>query len=147
MGRALATLAACLVVASCSLMARPSANGVVPDADMLLQVDNESTLAVQLLVNGRPIAQVTGQSTVGLAADRLPALPWDARLVTPTGRVVLQLTVHSGDVSSVSNADGTSSSQGDGARVDLSCGRIDMWSGPPMLGPAPGSGTPGDCNP
>lgn len=32
-------------------------------------------------------------------------------------------------------------------RVDLSCGRLDMWSGPPLLGPFPGPGTPSDCNP
>jgi hypothetical protein len=35
--------------------------------------------------------------------------------------------------------------KGDGNRVDLSCGRIDVWAGPPLLGPAPGPGTPGDC--
>ncbi len=34
-----------------------------------------------------------------------------------------------------------------GARVDLSCGRIDIWSGTPMMGPAPGPGVPGDCDP
>ena len=39
------------------------------------------------------------------------------------------------------------SAQGDAVRVDLSCGRLDIWSGPPLLGPPPGPGTPGDCTP
>jgi len=37
--------------------------------------------------------------------------------------------------------------KGDAVRVDLSCGRLDIWSGPPLLGPAPGPGKPGDCAP
>ena len=59
----------------------------------------------------------------------------------------MELTVSAGDVWSQQNADGSGESKGDGARVDLSCGRIDVWSGTPMMGPAPGPGAPGDCDP
>ena len=45
-----------------------------------------------------------------------------------TGRTLLSLTVRSGDV-----IEGPNGSTGDGARVDLSCGGIDLWSGPPLL--------------
>ena len=37
--------------------------------------------------------------------------------------------------------------KGSGARVDLSCGRLDVWVGPPMHGPFPAPGRPGDCDP
>ena len=30
---------------------------------------------------------------------------------------------------------------------NLSCGRLDIWSGPPLSGPPPGPGKPGDCAP
>ena len=51
--------------------------------------------------------------------------------------------VHDGDV--YSSSDGRQS-HGVAARADLSCGRIDLWSGPPLAGPAPNPGTPGDCD-
>jgi hypothetical protein len=56
--------------------------------------------------------------------------------------VLVSMIVHDGDV--VAAADGD---KGDANRVDLSCGRLDIWSGPPLLGPAPGPGSPGDCGP
>jgi hypothetical protein len=57
------------------------------------------------------------------------------------------MTVRAGDVWTRNNADGSSEAKAAGARVDLSCGRIDIWSLGQMLGPAPGPGTPGDCAP
>lgn len=46
-----------------------------------------------------------------------------------SGRVLATLTVHVQDV--------ISNTPGDGVREDLACGRLDLWSGPPMLGPMP----------
>ncbi len=34
-----------------------------------------------------------------------------------------------------------------GWRTDLSCGRVDVWSIVPILGPMWVPGTPGDCGP
>jgi hypothetical protein len=69
-------------------------------------------------------------------------LPWQVEVRAPAGRVLLSTPIKSGDVEYSDSA-----SRGDGNRVDLSCGRIDVWSGPPLLGPAPGPGTPDDCRP
>ena len=120
---------------------------VTPPEQMRLEVSNGTTIPVMLTVNGaagRPIA--AGQrADLGLAD--LGPLPWVAQVRTGAGRTLVELTVRAGDVWSQENADGSGESKGDGARVDLSCGRIDIWSGPPMMGPAPGPGVPGDCDP
>jgi hypothetical protein len=127
----------CLVVA-----AGCSNRGVIAPSAMKLSVSNQSTLAVTLVVNGTVIETIDPGRVDDVPAQRLPRLPWDAHVLSPSGRDLLQLTVHAGDV-----RQGPSFEAGDGARIDLSCGRIDLWSGPPLLGPMPGPGTPGDCAP
>jgi hypothetical protein len=104
-----------------------------------LSIANGTTLTVTLLVNGT----VVGTFAPGVERDPipptdLPVLPWQVEARSPSGRLLASVTVHPGDVSDTS---------GDGVRVDLSCGRLDIWSGPPMSGPAPGTGSPGDCAP
>lgn len=119
---------------------------VTPPEQMRLEVSNGTTIPVMLTVNGapgRPIAAGQG-SDLGLAD--LGPLPWFAQVRTASGRVLVETTVRAGDVWSQQNADGSGESRGHGARVDLSCGRIDIWSGFPMHGPAPGPGVPGDCD-
>lgn len=122
--------------------------GVVPPDSMSLAINNGTTLTVSLYVNDSLIASVDPATCLGCAEDDavpaslLPPLPWQADVRTSAGRVLVSLTVHEGDVDYES-----SSSKGDANRVDLSCGRIDIWSGPPLLGPSPGAGTPGDCRP
>ena len=134
-----------LAVSACSLFGGP---GVVPPASMTLSIENGTTIPVLLVVNGSTIETLQPQQAeTGIPASRLPPLPWAAEVRTTSGRQLLAMTVHAGDVVQINGSDGGGSSQGDGARVDLSCGRIDLWSGPPMLGPAPGPGTPGDCDP
>ncbi len=56
------------------------------------------------------------------------------------------MTVHPGDYFQTAYPDGQGSTRA-AARVDLSCGRIDMWAGPPLAGPVPGPGSPGDFLP
>ncbi len=115
---------------------------------MTLAIQNGTTIPVILVVNGTTIARFEPQSgEPGIPFTRLPPLPWATEVRMVSGRVLLQMTVHAGDVVEIHRSDGTGSSKGDGARVDLSCGRIDLWSGPPLAGPAPGPGTPGDCDP
>ena len=66
----------------------------------------------------------------------LPSLPWSIETRSPSGRVLSRLTVDAGDVVyTTPDASGHSMSKGDAVRVDLSCGRLDVWSGPPLLGP------------
>jgi hypothetical protein len=109
---------------------------------MTISLQNGTTKDVVLVVNGSPVRQVRPGDQVEVDAAALPALPWVAEVRLPTGRRLVGLTIRAGDV-----VTGAPSQKGDAARADLSCGRIDLWSGPPLLGPAPGPGTPGDCDP
>ncbi len=120
---------------------------VTQPASMRLQVSNGTTMVVQLTVNGQPgIPVAPGQGLdVGAADVGLP--PWSAQVRTVSGRVLVETIVKPGDVVTQQNSDGSGSSKSVGARVDLSCGRIDLWSGVQPLGPMPGPGTPGDCDP
>ena len=115
--------------------------GVVPDGEMQLHVSNGTPLQLVLLVNGSTYSLRANEQT-DFRASELPSLPWMAEIQTPSGRSLVGVTVRSGDVVQTQ-----ASHKGDGARVDLSCGRIDIWSGPPLLGPVPGPGVPGDCRP
>ena len=115
---------------------------------MSLAINNGTTLTVSLVVNGALIAKVDPATCLGCSADDavpaslLPPLPWQAEVRSPTGRVLVSLTVHEGDVDYEA-----SSAKGDASRVVLSCGRIDLWSGPPLVGGPAGSGASGDCRP
>ena len=107
-----------------------------------LSYSNGTTIPIELVVNGAKIATLAPGSAGSVPAAALPSQPWVVRAETAAGRLLGTMTVQPGDVQVAGNAQ-----RGDGLRVDLSCGRLDIWSGPPMLGPAPGPGSPGDCNP
>lgn len=113
-----------------------------------LSISNGTTLDVTLVVNGRAIDTVPpGAQRDPLPAALLPTLPWLVEARSPSGRVLSSMTVRQGDVSRTSDGNGGVLLRGHAVRVDLSCGRLDLWSGPPMAGPMPGPGTPGDCAP
>jgi hypothetical protein len=131
-----------LVLVGGLLAACQSVSGVVPPSEMTLSALNATTTPLVLAVNGIAVKDLQPGDQVEISADALPALPWAAEVRLPTGRPLLSLTVRFGDVDR-----GQVSLKGDAARVDLSCGRVDLWSGPPLLGPAPLPGTPGDCDP
>jgi hypothetical protein len=134
------------LIAAC--VAPPEADtGAVPANEMTLGVSNGTSLEVTLLVNGKQLQVLApGEWKDAIPAQELPPLPWSIEAQSPSGRVLLTLTVFEGDVVSGVNPGGSTFSKGDAARVDLSCGRIDIWSGPPLAGPAPGPGSPGDCD-
>ncbi len=112
-----------------------------------LSISNGTSIAVTLVVNGIVVRTIAPGGFEDPVAGPLPPLPWSVETRSPSGRVLSRLTVRAGDVvSTTPDASGHSSSRGDAARVDLSCGRLDVWAGHPMLGPAPGPGTPGDCD-
>jgi len=127
---------ATLVLVSCQ------ATGTLPSSAMTISALNATTKNLVLVVNGSVVKVLQPGTQVDVPASALPALAWTAEVRLPIGRALVSITVHAGDV-----VLGQSSEKGDGARVDLSCGRIDLWSGPPLLGPAPGPGIPGDCDP
>ena len=119
-----------------------SQTGIVPDAQMKLGIENETDRFLELVVNGTSIAALAPFSQRVLTAAELPPLPWHAELRSAGGRKLSEATIVSGSVERHENG-----GSGVGSRVDLSCGRIDIWSGYPPMGPPPGPGQPGDCDP
>lgn len=138
---AAATLAGCEILDSLA--------GRIVDP-LELSVSNQTTLVITLVVNDQEIG-LFGPSAheVPIDASRLPAPPWHVEARTSSGRVLVTMDVAPGDVwHTAEGLDGHSSSQSAGARADLSCGRLDIWSGRPMSGPAPPRTFPaGDCDP
>lgn len=126
------------VVAAACTTADPT---IVPDSQMSIGISNGTSIEVILAVNGSQIRTIPPLSDIEVRAAELPALPWQADVTTAAGRTLVALSVRSGDVHRSAN-----DWRGVGRRVDLSCGRLDIWSGPPMLGPMPGPGVPGDCD-
>ncbi len=128
------TLLALGLFAACS----PAPAGEAHD----LVVSNQTTLTVALVVNGSVARTVQPHTQETVPVKDLPPLPWKVEARTPTGRVLTSMTVRPGDVWEMPGQ-----RKGDAVRADLSCGRLDVWSGPPLLGPLPGPGRPGDCDP
>lgn len=124
------------VIASCQ------GAGAVSSSAMTISAMNATTKNLVLVVNGSLVKELQPGAEVDVPASALPALPWTAEVRLPIGRSLVTLTVHPGDVVLTPSGE-----KGDAARVDLSCGRIDLWSGPPLVGPALGPGIPGDCDP
>jgi len=111
-----------------------------------LVVSNQTTLLVALAVNGTVVRSVAPHTQVTVQPTDLPGLPWAVEARTSSGRVLSSMTVRAGDVWETHTPDGGGQAKGDAIRVDLSCGRLDMWSGPPLAGPPQGPGKPGDCD-
>jgi uncharacterized protein YceK len=133
---ALATGAVVLVGCG-SLLPQPN-----PQPGAGISVANNTTLDVTILLNGSAIGRVRAGDAAEIPPGELPPLPWSVEARSPSDRLLVSMTVRPGDVDQEGNE-----RRGTGGRVDLSCGRLDIWSGPPMLGPAPGEGVPGDCVP
>jgi len=110
-----------------------------------LQVNNGTRLAVTVLVNGRVIRTVEPRGVAEIPPEGLPPVPWNVELRSPSGRLLLDLVVRPEMVTRATGTGGQVSLTGAAARVDLSCGRLDVWVGPPLLGPSPEPGHPGDC--
>jgi len=134
------------LVAACGLLPDLSGSGARPVG---VEVANATDLDVTLVVNARIIRVVNAHDRTAdpITADVLGPMPWTVEARTSTGRLLTSLVVHDGDVKYEDLGNGQRSAQGDGARVDLSCGRLDVWAGPPLMGPMPGPGAPGDCVP
>jgi hypothetical protein len=135
------TLSGC-VVASGSIQPSPRPS---PSPQMKLSVANFTTIPVSLVVNGKVIETIPpGGSEDPIRAD-LPPLPWTVETRSPSGRLLSTMTVHAGDFWQTADSSGNGEAKGDAVRVDLSCGRLDVWYGTPMLGPVFSPGPSGDC--
>ena len=129
--------------------------GLIPDLGRSaarpvgVEVANATDLDITLVVNGVVAGVIRAhEDTPGpITADVLGPMPWSVEARTSSGRVLLTLLVRPGDVADVDLGNGQRAARGAGTRVDLSCGRLDLWAGPPLMGPAPLPGVPGDCVP
>jgi hypothetical protein len=134
-----------LVVAGCGLI--PSSPPPVDPGMLDLHASNQTTLPVTISVNGQVVGVAEAGRELTSPSATLPSMPWSVEARSPTGRLLTSMAVRRENISSERQADGSTWMSGAGARIDLSCGRLDLWVGVPMLGPAPGPGSPGDCAP
>ena len=150
-----ATIAAIIatVAAACGVAASLPASIVIIEPHTVSISNETSTLAVKVMVNGNEVGIFQpGERADPIDQSRLPSPPWHVVATTLSGRPLTAYDVKPGDVTRTEYGGGSSGQSGKAMRVDLSCGRIDIWSGPPMLGPPhdlmPGrSYAPGDCDP
>ena len=122
MKTALPMLLLASLLAGCASGASPSASA----SSARLSVANFTTIPVTLVVNGAVVETVAPSIREDPVKAALPSLPWSVETRSPSGRVLSTMTVKPGD---------SSGSSGKAVRADLACGRLDIWSGPPMLGP------------
>jgi hypothetical protein len=112
---------------------------------MKLSIQNGTTIEVTLVVNGVVIEKLPpGDYEDSIKAD-LPPLPWTVETRSPSGRVLSTMTVKEGDYVTGNGPTG-GMARGDAVRVDLSCGRLDVWYGTPLLGGTFIPGPSGDCD-
>ena len=128
------------MIASCTSVGSPqqsASGGPQSTPSMPLSISNGTWVPVTLVINGTVIETVQPGGYEDPVTVALPALPWSVEARSPSGRVLSRMNVNAGDVVYTGpDASGRSSAKGDAVRVDLPCGRLDIWSGPPLLGPA-----------
>jgi hypothetical protein len=142
-------LVASIVVAGCGIETVVEPN-VAPGERPPLHVFNSTTIAVSVTVNGLSIGVVQPDGPSAIDVGRLPPVPWRIEAMTPSGRVVLSMTVRPGQVGQTINADGSVQVRDVQEKVELSCGRLTLFAGeirPGAVGgqPLPQPGAPGDC--
>ena len=136
-----------LVAEGCAgLLPTPIGSPTEPPFGTSIDVANGTTLTVEIWVNGSPAGSAPAGASIRVLPGDLPAQPWHVDARTIRGRILLEFDVRPGQVTRTSSG-GVTTLSGAGSRADLSCGRLDVTVGAPMLGPPPGPGSPGDCEP
>ncbi|MEA2518753.1 MAG: hypothetical protein QOF49_833 [Chloroflexota bacterium] len=138
--------AAAVVVLVASLVA--GCNHAIFGPDYSVTVENDATIPVNLVVNEKAVTVILPGNGAIIHAGEMPGLPWRLALTTAGGRTLVTLPVADGSIVDERAADGTGSYSAPATRIDLSCGSIGLYAGDATpRGPAPGPGTPGDCDP
>lgn len=109
-------------------------------------VNNSTPLSLVVRVNDEQVDTVGPMVQMSISASSLPALPWTVEVDAANGRAILSFPVEADSVSAGSGLATAEVLHGAGQFVDLSCGRIDAWVGPPLLGPPPPPSVP-PCDP
>jgi hypothetical protein len=115
----------------------------------VLGISNATTIPVSLVVNGTIVGTYApGQgSGDGIGRSHLPPLPWLVEARSPGGHVLVSMTVHDGDIWTSTSSNGGTGFSAPGNRIDLACGRVDIWVMAEMGGPGPPSGALPSCPP
>jgi hypothetical protein len=126
---ALALSVIALAVATCSGPTATPSPTPAPTQPLLptVSVANGTTIPVAITINGVQVGTVPPGTTEDPISATMPARPWTVEARLPSGRVLATLTVSAQDY--------ISNNSGKAVREDLACGRLDLWSGPPLLGP------------
>ena len=106
-----------------------------------MHVANGTTLTLTVAIDGKQVG--IAQAGQVVAFDPSPyAEPWTVTVSTASGRELVELKYQASQIVSTANSE-----QGVAKRLDLSCGRLDVYAGPPLLGPGPPSSfPPHDCD-
>jgi hypothetical protein len=127
------------IVASCGSLA------TTPN----LGARNGTTIDVAIVVNNVEIGRLAPGESIEGVQDRAGSLPWLVQLrTTESGRAVLTMRLEPAELDPAVDANGVSVESGSLTTVDLSCGRLEVWTGDRSAvgaGPPPGAGRPGDC--
>jgi hypothetical protein len=112
-----------------------------------LEIANDTTISVVLVVNGTAVRTVPPHTADKIAPEALPPLPWSVEARSTHSQTLVSLTVRAGQVRQTILGNGIIESQGPTAGADLSCGIVELWSGlQPIGGALPRHGHPGDCD-
>jgi len=133
MRRLLGLAAVAALLASCSpagTAAPPTATAtpaaIATAGQPAFSVNNGTTIPVAIAVNGTVVETVPPGAVEDPVKAPLPPRPWTVEARSPSGRVLLTLTV--------SPTDPLGSTSGRYAGADLACGRLDIWAGAPTTG-------------
>jgi len=125
-------LVATVLVSACGA-AVPTSTPIL--APMRLSIQNGTTIPVALAVNGTVVESVAPGGYEDPVKAPMPPLPWSVETRSPSGRVLSSMTVNAGDAwFTTPDPSGASEAKGDAVRVDLACGRLDVWVSTPMGG-------------
>lgn len=139
-----------VVLAGCNML--PLEQSHAPDPPPLAMM-NSTDLQLVLVVNGVEVGSFAPGTGTTIEEEALPKLPWEVEVRThASGRLVATMPVGVGSVTWKTDADGRiTESSGTFLRLDLSCGRLEVWSAPEQpQGPPPDPNAvpdPGDCDP
>ena len=128
---------AALVVASCAPAPSAQPASAAPGGAPALSIANGTSIPVRVMVNDQLIVTVDPGQTLDPIDGSLPPLPWNVVIESPSGRQLASLLVA---------GESTNPNAGRAVRQDLSCGRLDVWSGPPLAGGTFIPGPSGDCD-
>ena len=107
---------------------------------------NGTKLDIAIAINGQVVVVAAPGQGAPQVDVPMPSLPWHVEARTASGRVLGSFDLLDGQATCEPVGDAVRCSGGL-LRVDLSCGRLDIWAGVRPSGPMPGPGVPGDCQP